>query len=366
MLKGLEKSIKKVIGRGVRSLLTEESNLSSLPPGRDIRRVLVIRPDNRLGNLLLITPFLNSLRRALKDAEISLLAGEIYSEVFAGNEDVETILHFQKKKMIRFPWKAAGFLRKMKRGRFDLAIDMSHPHSFSLTSAILTRLSGAPYRLGFERGDSRYYLNLRVPMPEGRQHESDIFLSLLEQIGLEASPGPLRYIVSAGESRWAGEELRRLDLSSDEPLIGIFTGGRGSKSIETEVFLETASIMVEKKLGKIVFFLGPLERGLRDSLEKAAGSGWIVVPHYPLRQFAAILASLCVLVTSDSGPMHLASAIGVPIVSIFREDMAWRYGPRSERDKVLLFTGEVDCTSVVSSVAQILERAGETHAGKST
>lgn len=362
MLKDLERSVKRAIAATLRWLLPEELPPSEKPQKVKLNNVLVIRHDNKLGNLLLITPLLNSLRRALPDARIFLLVSEAYPEIFDNNADLDSLIIIHKKKLLRFPWKAAGLFRTLKGTGFDLAIDASHPHSFSLTSAIITRLTCAPWRLGFERGDSSHYLNLRVRMPSVRMHESEMFLRLLEHIGIRACPGPLRYFVKDTESLWAEQELKRLGLENGEPLIGIFTGGRGKKRIEPAAMEEVARSIDTLGLGRLIFFQGPLEQDRRiSSADKGAQSTWIIAPEYSVRRFAAILSRASVLVTPDSGPMHLANALGVPVVAIFREDSAWRYGPRGANDSILIFTGNVDCRAVSDSVSRTLQATSSAH-----
>jgi heptosyltransferase-3 len=369
MRKKLEKALKRLAALAARWTFSEALPRREAPGSGELKRVLVIRQDNRLGNLLLITPFLHSLRRSLPRARIFLLVSDAYPELFEGNRDIDGLIILRKREFLRLPWKAARFLRRLRHEGFDMAIDLSHPHSFSLSSALLARLSGAPHRLGFERGDSRHYLTLRTARPLSRLHESDAFLLLLERIGQKGVPGPLRYAVRKDERAWAGEELARLGApgGSGSHLIGIFTGGRGKKRLEIDEYIEIARSIEAGAPGRIVFLLGPRERPRSGEFEEASGGRWIVAPGYSLRKFAALLSALDVLVTPDSGPMHLASAIGVPVVALFREDAAWRYGPRGTDDRTLLFTEAVDRGEVARAVARILEEGEKRrgpHAGR--
>jgi heptosyltransferase-3 len=366
MLKRLEKLGKRGIARAIKPLLPGESSLSSPPPLSDIKSVLVIRHDNKLGNLLLITPFLGSLRNALPQADITLLISEAFPGVFEGNNDINRVVLYHKKNLKRYPWRSVTLLRELREAGYDLAVDLSHPHSFSFTSALLAVLSGATYRLGFERGDAHHYLNLTASIPEDRLHESDIFLRLLDRLGLSGAPGPLRYKVLPSETTQAGSELERLGRLGDEPLIGIFTGGRGIKKIDQNKLIEIASRLDALLPGKVIFFTGPLESGSPNCLEDASHGRWIIAPQLPLRQFAALLSCVSVLVTPDSGPMHLASAIGIPIVAIFREDSSWRYGPREDHDTILLYPDEVDCSEVCRTVAVTLSSGAGSCTGNSS
>lgn len=355
MRKNLQKLLKRLAAFTARWLFSEELAPRKAPSPAELGRVLVIRQDKRLGNLLLVTPFLHSLRRCLPRARVFLLVSDAYPELFEGNGDIDGLILLRKRELVRFPWKAIRFMRRLRREGFDLAIDLSHPHSFSLSSALLARLSGAPQRLGFERGDARHYLTLRAARPPGRLHESDSFLLLLERIGQRGTPGPLVYSMRKDERAWAAQELSRLGCSGETPLTGIFTGGRGKKRIEIEVYRKIAESIEARSAGRIIFFLGPRERPHRHELGEASGGRWIVAPSYSLRKFAALLSTLDVLVAPESGPMHLASAVGVPVTAVFREDTAWRYGPRGRYDRTLLFPGEIDCARIASTVSGILE-----------
>ncbi len=355
MLKSLEKKCKKLLSGLVKMLLDEGAPPEKIPSPGDLKNVLVIRHDNKIGNLLLITPFLSELRKAFPDSSISILVSEAYPEIFEENDDIDHVILYHKSNLKRYPWKAFGLYRLLRGAHYDLAIDASHPHSFSFTSAILTRLSGAPNRLGFDRGDARYYINLPVPMPAERQHESDIILSLLYHLGTSPVSGPLKYTVRKDELAWADIEQSRLGCKADEPVIGIFAGGRGSKKIAFEVYADIARILEDNDPGTIVFFLGPLEQGERALFREIVGEDRTIAPQYPLRKFAALLTSLSVFVTPDSGPMHLAGALDVPVVAIFREDRAWRYGPRAAHDTVLFYPEEINSREVCSTIIRTLQ-----------
>jgi heptosyltransferase-3 len=358
MLKKLEKSLKRAVAFLGRWMFSEEFPRREIPRAGELRRVLVIRQDNRLGNLLLITPLLHALRLSLPRARIFLIVSDAYPELFEGSADIDGLILFRKKELLRYPWRALRFLRRLRREGFDMAVDLSHPHSFSLSSALLARLCGAPHRLGFERGDARHYLTLRAARPLGKVHEADAFLLLLDRIGLKGAPGTLRYSVRKDERSWAVDEIGKLGFraETDGPLVGIFTGGRGKKRIGIPEYMEIARGIEESVPGRIVFFLGPRERPRRKDFEQASEGRWIVAPANSLRQFAALLSVLDVLVTPDSGPMHLASAIGVPVVALFREDTAWHYGPRGSQDRILLFTSAVDSAEVALAVKRTLEQ----------
>ncbi len=297
---------------------------ASLDPSA-VRRVLIVRQDSRLGNLLFLTPLLKAIREAFPAAATDVLISDAYGEVFRHNPNVAGLLVLPKAMFWPDPSLPWRLLAAVRRSRYDLAIDASAAQSFSLSGALITALTGAPRTVGFDRGDARTFLNTLVPPPQGPLHITDNLLCLLRH----AAPGAAAGAVAAqpefflspaeraeGRALWTSWGLAERD-------VAIFVGARAEKRWPIGNFLELAGRILASGR-RCALFAGPAERALISGLKAPAGA--FLAPALPLRGFAAALAQARAFITGDTGPMHLAVALGVPTVEIFQGTEPWKFG----------------------------------------
>ena len=134
-----------------------------------IERILVIRQDDRIGNLILTTPLLSALRRFFPKAQISFLASKTFHTLFCNSSLVDQIFVAKKRQYIFHPLSLVSFIRKVRKQKFDLAFDASDESSFSLNNSFMAYLSGARYRIGYKKPNSGLFLNLQVPSASYRR-----------------------------------------------------------------------------------------------------------------------------------------------------------------------------------------------------
>ena len=278
-----------------------------------VRRILAVRQDARLGNLLLLTPSLKLIKAAFPSARLDVLLSGKYGEVFKFNPCVDEILTVKSLPTLR----ARGY---------DLAFDFSPQHAFSLSSALLTSLSGAKRRVGFDRGDANKFMNELVLVPAEHDHETRNLARLVRHIAPFATltaDADLRteWYFGPGEREEGGKIWK--DWGLDHNSVALFLGARAEKRLPVDWFLEIALQL--RASGHLVALCGgPAERGLLAGF--AIPDGVIVVPETPLRVFASAISNARAVLTADTGPMHLCVALGVPTVELFSHTEPWRFG----------------------------------------
>ncbi len=283
-----------------------------IDPGT-VRRVLAVRHDARLGNLLLLTPALRLIKTAFPGARVEVLLADAYGDALAHNPCVDAVL-------------TARALPGLRGRGYDLAFDFSPHHAFSLSSAVWTALSGARRRVGFDRGDAAKFLDDLVRVPAGRAHETANLARLVRHAAPEASLPPDAGLRTewhfgpgereAGERTWSSWGL-------DRESVALFLGARAEKRLPPRWFLELAGRL--RAAGrKVVLVGGPAERELLEGL--SVPEGVVVAPELPLREFAAAIVNARAVLTADTGPMHLCVAAGVPTVELFSHTETWRFG----------------------------------------
>jgi ADP-heptose:LPS heptosyltransferase len=291
-----------------------------------VRRVLIVRQDSRLGNLLLLTPLLKGLRAAFPASETDLLVSDAYGEVLRHNPNVHEQFVLPKEMFWPDPTLPVRLLRNLRAKGYDVAFDASAMHAFSLSSAVITALSGARRTVGFDRGDARVFLNEPVRQPPLPLHETQIQLCLLRHlvaVGMEGPESARPECHLGGEERAEGRKLWT-SWGLDADSVALFVGARAEKRWPMEGFLGLAERLCAGGR-RCVLFGGPAERSGFQGLGLPAGA--LLAPPLPLRRFAAVLAQARAVVTADTGPMHLAVALGVPTVELFLGSATWSSEP---------------------------------------
>jgi ADP-heptose:LPS heptosyltransferase len=290
-----------------------------------VRRVLIVRQDSRLGNLLLLTPLLRGIKAAFPSARTDILVSDAYGEILRRDPSLDGIFVLPQSMFWPDPTLPPRLFLDLRRRRYDLAFDASAMHAFSLSSALITRLCGAARTVGFDRGDARVFCSELVPRPALPLHETLIQLSLLRHL----VPGPADASAArplcclSDEERAEGRALwSSWGLGSDS--VALFVGARAEKRWPLARFLELAG-RIRAAGRRCVLFGGPAEAESLRGLGLPEGA--VLAPPLPLRRFAAVLAGARAVVTADTGPMHLAVALGVPTVELFLGSASWSSEP---------------------------------------
>ncbi|MBI4061936.1 MAG: glycosyltransferase family 9 protein [Elusimicrobia bacterium] len=278
-----------------------------------VRRILAVRHDARLGNLLLLTPALRLLKAAFPAARVDVLLADRYGDALKFNPSVDEVL-------------TARALAGLRLRGYDLAFDFSPQHAFSLSSALWTAMSGAERRIGFARGDAGRFLDDLAPVPARRAHETANLASLVRHAAPQAALPPdsslrTEFHFGPGEKESGAAAWRSWGL--DRESVALFLGARAEKRLDPSWFFELGERLVRSGR-KVVLTGGPAERRLLQG--RRIPDGVIVAPESPLRAFAAAIANARAVLTADTGPMHLAVALGVPTLQLFSHTEPWRFG----------------------------------------
>jgi heptosyltransferase-3 len=203
------------------------------------------------------------------------------------------------------------------------------------------------------------FFNVHIPRQRGDWHKIDLLLRFVEGIGVPTVTRDMRIVLTERECQWAAAQWTALGLPGDVPVVGVMAGGRGGKRHPLHRLVETVG---ELHAGgrRVAVFVGPEDRALLDGLRRQLPEGVTVIPPFAVREFAALLARCAVIVTPDSGPMHLAVALGVPTVAVLQSVASLWYRPRGEQHHVLYNERGVPTAAVVEAVETVLARLIET------
>lgn len=311
----------------------------------EVRRILLVRPNFRLGNALITSPLIAALRARFPAAQLDYLGGEGTLGVLDHLPIDERIV--MSRGFVLRPWRFVGLFRELRRRRYDLAIEGAMG---SFSGGLYVWLSGARHRMGVPRRNERL-LDVRLP-PTPVAHAYDGPVAFAAHLGVACADRPT-YVIADSERRAAAELLQGIGLSSPDgrvvPFVALFVGGHGRKRWPSERWIELARRIAGDGV-RVAIFAGPEEADRVTTLcaaFRASKDHVVVVAPQPLRTFAAVLAEATIVVTPDSGPMHLAAAIGTPVVAVLASRASTFFRPRGTADVALIEPGVDDVASAV-------------------
>jgi ADP-heptose:LPS heptosyltransferase len=299
-----------------------------------IKKILVVRQDDRIGNLVLTTPLLSALRTSFPRSEIWYLASKTFHTLFSKSKLVDRILVAKKKQYIFHPLSLVSFIRKIRRQRFDLAIDASDENNFSTNNSFLVLLSGARFRIGYEGPRRNLFLNLRVPISGVKRYASEMHLDILRYLVGNVQSNGLKVEIDPAARIQAESFLAEKGVLPEDFLIGMHVGGRLGKRWSPENFRELADWVTKTFKVKVITFWGPEEKRAIRIFENA-GSNQIISRLFPLPMLAALIERCNLFVSPDTGAMHLSAAVGTPTLALFLDSDHIKFGPRGKIHRII-------------------------------
>ena len=302
------------------------------------KRIIIVRMD-RVGDVVLSSPAIKAVRDAYPDSHIAVLVRPYAREVIEGNPYIDEVITYDKSGEEKGIFGKIKFIVRLKNKKFDLAIIL-HPKN---SSHILTYLAGIPKRLGYNK-KSGIFLTKKIPHTKqyGLKHEIDYVLGLLRYIGIESSDKSLHMPVKMlSEERIKGL-FDKNGISQNDPVVTIHPAAScRSRRWALERFAKTADVLAEKYGARIVIISGPGDdKMMGDKVAELMKSRPLnLAGKTSISDLASVLRRSRLLISNDSGPVHISCAVGTPVIAIFsRKDRGLspeRWGPVGKRDIVL-------------------------------
>jgi heptosyltransferase II len=277
---------------------------------------LLVRGVNWIGDSVMILPALKALRKGLSEAHISLLVKPWVSAVFENNPHIDEIIHYDDmhKGMIG----KANLSKALRREHFCSAILLQN----AFDAAMLAFLAGIKERIGYNRDGRRLLLTNAISVPREKSHQIYYYLNLLKEVGIKAEYSyPYIYLL-LDERLQARTRIRGMK----RPILGINPGATygSAKRWFPERFADVATWFMADTSGSVIIFGGNSEIGIADEIYKNIIPDFRkpdtllnVAGHTTLRELISLISECDAFLTNDSGPMHIAYAVGTPMAAIF-------------------------------------------------
>lgn len=298
---------------------------------------IIVRAPNWVGDAVMCTPALAALREKYPEKHISLLAVDRVADCFLNNPSVNEIIPLSGRKGLSYWLKAF----ELRRKRYETAI--LFPNSFS--SALFFRISGASKISGYRRDGRGFMLTDGVEVTEEllKSHQVQYYFHLIASFGEPVDPV---WVVTDKERKEAERILRENGIMPENPLIGISPGAvfGPAKKWPPESFAEAANELAGKYHAQVLVFGTDGDRKTVSAVcsKIKAGNALNFAGKTNLRQFGALLSMCRIFLTNDSGAMHIASAVKVPVAAVFGSTDPGRTGPRGGRHRVVY--KKLDCS----------------------
>ncbi len=314
-----------------------------------VKKILLVRISSRMGNSILATPAAFLFRRNFPHARIDF-AGSSLSKILLKNIPIDH--HYSISR--RFPvdlWEYLVLLKKIRSTEYDLAVDVSC--SQSAMGAFIVGFSGARFRVGLQGKWDRWF-NVRIPRP-AEVNKYRVLPNFIRAMGLEAQEVFPRLILSSAEKVESKRKIETIFSGNHSAIVGVFIGGRKSKGKKwpMENFIRLIKALRTKEIKVLVFF-GPEEKKSMEFFNKELGNVVPLVFEPSVRDFASTVSHCSLFISCDSGPMHLACALGVRTIAIFQNPDFKRWGPPASMARIAYQPGGVTADEVLKiSLAEL-------------
>jgi len=300
-------------------------------------KILLTRTD-RIGDVVLSTPAIKAVREKYPDAHIAFMVRPYAKDIVESNPYLDEVIVYDKYGRHGNILRTVFFALGLRKKKFDLAI-MLHPTN---RAHLISWLAGIPRRIGYDR-KCAFFLTEKMPheKQKGEKHELEYALDMLLAIGVEAKEKELFVPIKANDAKKVDDIFSESHIGNKVPVVAVNPGAScRSKRWPPERFAQVCEKLAENEKARIVIVS---DKANESSAERVAS----FMRHEPVNlagettvgELAALLSRASLFISNDSGPVHIACAVGTPVISIFgRKDAGLsprRWGPTAEKSATL-------------------------------
>lgn len=315
-----------------------------------VKSIIFIRRDN-IGDLVCTTPAIRAVRLACPGARIAVLVNSYNAEAVRGNPDIDEIFVYEKGKhsargKLGLALSNLGLIHRVRSAGFEYAIGCSYSHSKRL--ARYTMLTGAKNRVGYVPKDarpSRFFYNIPVTEPQSSIHEVDAMMDLVRTLGVNIKTPPLFISPDSEEVNRARVFLGRVSPGFDKKLVVFHISSRKPQNRWPKEMFRELGDKINRELGLKIMLLwspgradNPLHPGDDDKAEWLLSNMKEKPLAYRTEKLSELIAALSlanIVVCSDGGAMHIAAALGKPMVTIWGSTDKRRWAPWGVEHRLL-------------------------------
>ena len=290
-----------------------------------IKKILCIKPRG-IGDIILSTVILENLAEYYPYAQIDYLTENFARASVENNPLVKNVLTMNEGE---FPLIVA---LRIKKKKYDLILDLwSNPRT-----AQITFLSGVKYRVGFAYRGRKYAYNILATGERGIHHSAEHNLEILKPLNVPVNTKRIHFYVSEKDDEY-GKNFIKKYCKADRLIVGIIpAGGWPSKRCDATKWVEICSAINKNYKTGFLILWGPGDEYDADYIKNHFPDRTVLAPKTSLRQLAGLIKNCDFILANDSGPMHMAVALGIPTLGIFGPTDPAKHGPYSKKSDYVI------------------------------
>ena len=305
----------------------------------EFKNILIVRTD-RIGDVVLTVPAIRAIKEKFPDARVTVLLSPLTFDLLNGLDFIDEILVDDRQGPHKGLWGFLRLIRVIQQKKFDLAV-IYHTKKRTNLACFWARI---PYRLGYKNNKYGFLLNHPVEdvRHTGRKHEVQYCLDLLGQIGIQSDDLSLAIAREQNADRWITDFLKSKGIETSDKIIVLHPAASDpAKQWPKESFAELINELYQRKCTIKFIIIGTRENRhlARDIQNKTDVEILDSTGQFSMNQLVSLLARSALLISNDSGPVHIAAALGTPVVSIFTRNQPGinpqRWQPLGENKRVV-------------------------------
>jgi lipopolysaccharide heptosyltransferase II len=316
---------------------------------RHCKNILVVRLDN-MGDVLLTSPAFRALKESFPGVKLTLLTSSMGAEIAKYIPSIDDVIIFDT------PWvklhesvkgkEIVSFVELLVQSKFDGAIIFTNSTQSSLPTALLCYMANIPLRLAFCHVNPNQLLTDWVPDNEPYtlvRHGVQRQLALVSHIGAETSKDNLSLAINEDVSLRVDETLHAMNISKERPVVILHPGvSEVKRQYPLALFAKAAEKIIHSISAQVIVTGSASEKGLVDSLihsikiENTDKSLFSMVGKFSLEEFIALIGLSDIVISNNTGPVHIAAAVGKPVVDLYARSNP-EHTPWKTKQRVLYF-----------------------------
>jgi heptosyltransferase-2 len=272
---------------------------------------ILVRGVNRIGDTIFSLPALKALRRGFPDARVTVLVKPVPAGLFGENPSVDEVMLFEDTGRHRGMAGRFRLIADLKSRHFDLALLFHN----CFDAALVPFLAGIPERVGYIKEHRGFLLTKKLPFPRETLHQVDHYLRLVSLLGIFTDDRMPELWLSPAETGEARAMLQRNGM--ERPLIGFIPGAVArTRRWHPERFAALADRLTAETGGSVLLLGGPGDREISAAIQEHMTSPAVdLTGTMGVRQLMAVMKECDLIVSNDTGPMHMAWVLGRPVVT---------------------------------------------------
>lgn len=297
----------------------------------EIKKILLIKPRG-IGDVVLSTIVIDNLLNFFPSAKIDYLTEPFVKPAIDNIPQINKVLTFSRNEFI------FKIIREIRRQNYDIVFDLwTNPKT-----AQITFLSGAKYRVGYSYLGRRYAYNIKATSGRGNHHSAEHNLELLKPLNIPIVSKRILFNLDK-EKLEEAKVFINYNFSSAKSIVGILPSGSWkSKRVDTSKWIEICKALLKKYAVKFFVIWGPGDEEDSAKIINELNEDAILAPKTDLKLMSAMIKCCDFIISNDSGPMHIAAALNIPILGIFGPTNPHTHRPYSENSG-FIYKSDLHC-----------------------